>query len=48
VVSTRQIAGLMDLGPLAIEGGFLTVPESPGLGPEPDWTEIERRALAVA
>ena len=48
VVSTAQINGLARLGPLAVEGGFLTVPEAPGLGLEPDWTELERRALAVA
>jgi L-alanine-DL-glutamate epimerase-like enolase superfamily enzyme len=47
VVTARQIRGLARLGPLAIEGGFLTVPEAPGLGLEPDWTEIERRAIAV-
>jgi L-alanine-DL-glutamate epimerase-like enolase superfamily enzyme len=48
VISTRQIDGLTGLGPLAVEGGFLTVPEAPGLGLEPDWAELERRALAVA
>jgi L-alanine-DL-glutamate epimerase-like enolase superfamily enzyme len=48
VVSTKQINDLTRLGALAIEGGYLTVPEAPGLGLEPDWTAIERRAIAVA
>jgi L-alanine-DL-glutamate epimerase-like enolase superfamily enzyme len=48
VVSTKQINDLTRLGALAVEGGFLTVPEAPGLGLEPDWTAIERRAIAVA
>ena len=47
MVSTKQINDLSRLGPLAIEGGFLTVTEAPGLGLEPDWTGLERRAIAV-
>lgn len=47
VVSSEQIAGLSSLGPLAVEGGVLTVPETPGLGLDPDWPALERRALAV-
>lgn len=48
VISSEQIQGLKGPGPLAIDGGFLTVPEAPGLGLEPDWAALERNALAIA
>jgi L-alanine-DL-glutamate epimerase-like enolase superfamily enzyme len=48
VISSDQIRGLKNLGPLSIEGGLLTVPEAPGLGLEPDWPALERNALAIA
>jgi L-alanine-DL-glutamate epimerase-like enolase superfamily enzyme len=48
VVSSEQIDGLAGLGPLAIENGFLTVPDAPGLCLDPDWPALERRALAIA
>lgn len=47
VVSSEQIARLSGLGPLAVEGGLLTVPATPGLGLDPDWAALERRAVAV-
>lgn len=48
VISSEQIQGLKRQGPLAIDGGFLTVPEAPGLGLEPDWAALEQNALAIA
>lgn len=47
VISKEQIDGLSGLGPLAIEDGLLTVPDTPGLGLDPDWRALERCALAV-
>ena len=32
---------------MKIEGGFLTVPDVPGLGFAPDWAWIEKTALAI-
>ena len=48
VMSTEQIDGLADLGPLAIKEGWLEVSDEPGLGEEFDWAFIERTALASA
>ncbi len=48
MISSEQIQGLKRQGPLAIDGGFLTVPEAPGLGLEPDWAALEQNALAIA
>lgn len=46
VFSSEQIDGLGSLGALAITGGYLTVPDEPGLGLDPDWSALELRALA--
>jgi L-alanine-DL-glutamate epimerase-like enolase superfamily enzyme len=48
VISSEQIAGLGSLGPLSIEGGVLTVSDSPGLGFDFDWERIEATAVARA
>jgi L-alanine-DL-glutamate epimerase-like enolase superfamily enzyme len=47
VIDTEQIEGLKDSGPLSIVDGYLTVPEEPGLGSQPDWDAIEKRAVLV-
>ncbi|MBL8835084.1 MAG: racemase [Alphaproteobacteria bacterium] len=46
VMSTEQIDGLTELGPLAIKGGMLTVSGAPGLGHAIDWKAVERHAVA--
>ena len=45
--TAQQIKELKDIGPLSIVGGYLTVPEEPGMGPQPDWGEVERQAVMV-
>ena len=45
VVNTEQIQGLKTNGPLRIEAGWLTVPSEPGMGPHPDWADIEAKAI---
>lgn len=48
VMSSQQIAGLSNTAQLMpIVGGVLTVPESPGLGYEPDWAALEKTAIAI-
>jgi len=45
VINTEQIKGLKDCGPLSIVDGYLTVPDTPGAGPQPDWDEVECQAV---
>jgi len=45
VVNTEQIKALKNSGPLSVVDGYITVPDEPGLGPQPDWAEIERKAI---
>lgn len=47
VIDTQQIKELKNIGALSIVGGYLTVPDEPGMGPQPDWAEIERQAVMV-
>ncbi|MBV9812778.1 MAG: hypothetical protein JO326_08500 [Acetobacteraceae bacterium] len=48
VISSQQIRGLKNKSnPLVIEGGVLTVPDEPGLGYTPDWSWLEKTAVAV-
>ena len=47
VINSEQIKGLRDQGPFSIIDGYLTVPDEPGLGPQPDWEEIKDRAVLV-
>ena len=47
VINTEQIHGLSDMGPLSVVDGYVTVPEAPGAGPQPDWDEVEKRAVLV-
>lgn len=44
VFGSEQIRSLPDLGETRIVDGYLTAPDRPGIDPEPDWSEIERRA----
>jgi L-alanine-DL-glutamate epimerase-like enolase superfamily enzyme len=45
VINSEQIKQLKNQGPLSIVDGYLTVPDEPGIGPQPDWAEVERRAV---
>ncbi len=45
VISTEQIKGLKSQGDLSIVDGYLTVPNTPGIAPHPDWKEIEAKAV---
>jgi L-alanine-DL-glutamate epimerase-like enolase superfamily enzyme len=47
VYSSAHIKGLSRRAELPINGGFITVPDSPGLGLDPDWAALEKVALAV-
>jgi len=47
VIDTEQIKGLKNSGPLSVVGGYITVPDEPGIGPQPDWAEVERKAIMV-
>lgn len=47
VMSSAQIAGLATMAELPVVDGFITVPETAGLGFEPDWNHLERTALAI-
>ncbi|MCC5973177.1 MAG: hypothetical protein JJT81_03910 [Rubellimicrobium sp.] len=46
VMNTEQIAGLKDLGPLAIVDGNLTVSDEPGLGYRADPAALDAQAIA--
>jgi L-alanine-DL-glutamate epimerase-like enolase superfamily enzyme len=48
VIDTEQIKGLKNIGPMSVIDGYMTASEEPGLGPQPDWEEIERNAVLVA
>jgi L-alanine-DL-glutamate epimerase-like enolase superfamily enzyme len=45
VINSEQIAGLKDRGPMSVIDGYMTASDEPGLGPRPDWEEIERNAI---
>jgi L-alanine-DL-glutamate epimerase-like enolase superfamily enzyme len=45
VVNSEQIKQIKSQGPLSIVDGYLKVPEEPGMGPQPDWAEVEKRAV---
>jgi L-alanine-DL-glutamate epimerase-like enolase superfamily enzyme len=47
VIDSKQIKGLKNLGDLAVVDGHVTAPETPGLGPRPDWREIAKKAVRV-
>jgi L-alanine-DL-glutamate epimerase-like enolase superfamily enzyme len=47
VMSTAQIKSLRTRNELPISGGYITVPETPGLGLDFAWTALEKTALAV-
>jgi L-alanine-DL-glutamate epimerase-like enolase superfamily enzyme len=47
VISTEQIKALKTRNELPIVGGYLTVPDAPGLGLEIDGKALEKSALAV-
>jgi L-alanine-DL-glutamate epimerase-like enolase superfamily enzyme len=47
VINSEQIAGLKEMGPLSIVDGYITASEEPGMGPHPDWRDLERRAVLV-
>jgi L-alanine-DL-glutamate epimerase-like enolase superfamily enzyme len=45
VINPAQIRGLAELGPLAIRDGMLTVSDSPGVGYDFDWDQLDRIAV---
>jgi len=48
VINTEQIKGLKNdpaQGPVI--DGYVTTPDTPGLGPQPDWAELERQAVLI-
>ena len=47
VIDTEQIQGLKDRGAMSVIDGCMTASNEPGLGPQPDWDEIERHAVLV-
>jgi len=47
VMNREQIMGLATMHDLPVRGGWLDVPDSPGLGLEPDWDGIAARAIAA-
>ncbi len=47
VVNTEQIRGLPTKSHLPVIGGYVTVPDAPGIEPHPDWAEVEARAVLV-
>ncbi|MCD6521134.1 MAG: racemase [Anaerolineae bacterium] len=47
IINTEQIKNLKNMGPLSIVEGYLTVPEEPGVGPQPDWAQVEKQAVLV-
>lgn len=47
VVNTEQIRALKDQGPMSVVGGYMTAADAPGAGPQPDWADVERRAVLV-
>jgi L-alanine-DL-glutamate epimerase-like enolase superfamily enzyme len=47
VFSTEHIKGLRKQNELPIIDGFITAPETPGLGLDVDWAALEKIALAV-
>lgn len=47
VINTEQIKGLRNKGPLSVVDGYVTAPEDPGVGPQPDWERVEREAVLI-
>jgi L-alanine-DL-glutamate epimerase-like enolase superfamily enzyme len=47
VINTEQIKSLKDRGHMSVINGYMTAADTPGLGPQPDWEEIERNAVLV-
>jgi len=47
VINSEQIAGLKDLGDLAVIDGYVTAPDTPGVQPQPDWDKLAASAVEV-
>ena len=47
MIDEQQIAGLKDRGPMSVIDGYMVASDEPGLGPQPDWEEIERNAVLI-
>jgi L-alanine-DL-glutamate epimerase-like enolase superfamily enzyme len=45
VINSEQIKGLKDQGRRSVIDGYMYASDDPGLGPRPDWDEIESRAV---
>ena len=47
VISTEQIRGLKNQPELPIVGGYLQIPDEPGLSAEMDWPAVEKSAIGI-
>lgn len=47
VINPQQIRELARMNDLPVVGGTLTVPDTPGMGLDPDWDMLARTALAI-
>lgn len=47
VIDSEQIKGLRRMPHLPVIDGVVTAPEEPGLGPQPNWQELEKKAVTV-
>jgi L-alanine-DL-glutamate epimerase-like enolase superfamily enzyme len=47
IIDTEQIKSLKDQSVLSVVDGYITAPETPGIGIQPDWAELEQRAVRV-
>ncbi|MAE62133.1 MAG: racemase [Planctomycetaceae bacterium] len=48
VIDEPQIKSLATQSELPIVDGFITAPDTPGIGPEPDWSQIQKDAVMTA
>ncbi len=47
VINPEQIRELRGMNELPVVGGMLAVPDTPGMGLDPDWDHLARTALAI-
>ena len=48
MIDSEQIKGLpTDKQSGSVIDGYVTTPDEPGLGEQPDWEELEKRAVLI-
>jgi len=47
VIDTKQIKGLSKKKDLPVIDGYVTAPNTPGLYPQPDWKDVEKKAVLI-